>query len=69
MRLLSGRQTGGLTSAAKPGIFGCALKACVRKRRSGAHSDWHLAGLPPGVYVYEIITEDGRRQVGKVQKW
>lgn len=35
----------------------------------GAHSDWHLAGLPPGVYVYEIITEDGRRQVGKVQKW
>lgn len=35
----------------------------------GSHSEWNLPELPPGFYVYELITGDGRRQVGKVQKW
>ena len=35
----------------------------------GTSSDWHLEHLPPGVYLYELVAEDGRRKAGKVLKW
>lgn len=35
----------------------------------GSHFSWDLTALPSGMYVYKLTTDDGRRQVGKVEKW
>ncbi len=41
----------------------------ARKVWRGTSSDWHLEQLPTGVYIYELVSDDGRRTTGKVIKW
>ncbi|MBK8966600.1 MAG: T9SS type A sorting domain-containing protein [Lewinellaceae bacterium] len=45
-----------------------AGRVVARTAWRGAHSDWQLGQLPRGVYVFDLVVDDGRRAVGKVVK-